>query len=269
MREYTKGVNTFIEFNSIQDFIEYLKNDVTDNFKYILKSENADYKFTQTRSYEEALTLLKSGWTQMTDRLKIKLKSQTKMVPTMISKNIVSVQGYQPVVPNYLMGLPNNMILKKMVPVKQKVVTLNKCIAYSCKVSADSIVSESVKALRLIQKLEASGYRINLNVLLFVRAKTREGFCVKIRIKNSGEKLNISKLSFPLIHPSFLRRLILRFIEVYPTIPVSMSFGYGLPLSSVEITKILKDDGEILLPQFITKDIDCIHSLDDLKNNII
>nr|DAD64780.1 MAG TPA: hypothetical protein [Caudoviricetes sp.] len=33
MREYTKGANTFIEFGSIQEFVEYLKKDVTDNFK--------------------------------------------------------------------------------------------------------------------------------------------------------------------------------------------------------------------------------------------
>lgn len=268
MNDYVKGLNTFIEFNSIQDFTEYLKNDVTDNFKYVLKSENADYKFTQTSSYEEAKTLLKNGWTQMTDRLKTQLKSKTKVLPTMTSKNIVSVQGYQPVVPNYLMGLPNNMISKKMVPVKQKVITLNKCIAYSYKVSTDSIVRESVKALRLIQNLEANGYRINLNVLSFVRARSGQGFCIKIRIKNSGEKLNISKLSFPLVHPSFLRRLFLRFIEVYPTVPECMNVGYGLPLSPIEISNILKGSTEILLPQFINKDINCIHSIDDLKNLI-
>lgn len=268
MREYTKGTNTFIEFGSIQEFVEYLKKDVTDNFKNVLGSENVDYKFAQTHSYEEAKNLLKNGWTQMTERLKTQLKAQTKMVPTMTSKNVLSVQGYQPVVPNYLMGLPNSMISKKVVPVKQKVVTLNKCVAYSWKIKADTIVNESVKALRLIQKLEANGYRINLNVLLFVRARNGQGFCIKVRIKNSGEKLNISKLSFPLVHPSFLRRLYFRFVEVHPTIPECMNVGYGLPLSPIEISNILKDSDEILLPQFITKDINCIHSLDDLKNLI-
>ena len=241
MREYTKGVNTFIEFNSIQEFVEYLKKDVTDNFKNVLSSEN----------------LLKNGWTQMTERLKTQLKAQTKMAPTMTSKNVLSVQGYQPVVPNYLMGLPNSMITKKVVPVKQKVVTLSKCVAYSWKVSTDTIVKESVKALRLIQKLEASGYRINLNVLLFVRARNGQGFCVKVRIKNSGEKLNISKLSFPLVHPSFLRRLYFRFVEVHPTIPECMNVGYGTPLSPTEISSIMNDSTDILLPQFIKKDIEC------------
>lgn len=268
MREYTKGANTFIEFGSIQEFVEYLKKDVTDNFKNVLSSENADYKFTQTHSYEEAKTLLKNGWTQMTEKLKTQLKAQPKMLPTTTSKNVLSVQGYQPVVPNYLMGLPNSMVTKKVVPVRQKVITLSKCVAYSWKVKTDTIVNESVKALRLIQKLEANGYRINLNVLLFVRARNGQGFCIKVRIKNSGEKLNISKLSFPLVHPSFLRRLYFRFVEVHPTIPECMNVGYGLPLSPIEISNTLKDSDEILLPQSITKDIDCIHSIDDLKNLI-
>ena len=225
MRDYVKGKNTFIEFSSIQDFCDYLKRDITDNFKNVMSSVNADYRFTQTSNYDEAKNLLKNGWTQMTERLKTQLKAQTKVSPTMTSKNIISAQGYQPVIPNYLMGLPNSMISKKTVPVKQKVITLNKCIAYSFKTSTDSIIKESIKALRLIQKLEAGGYRVNLNVLFFVRARTNEGFCVKIRIKNSGEKLNISKLSFPLVHPSFLRRLMLRFIEVYPTIPASTALS--------------------------------------------
>lgn len=268
MREYTKGVNTFIEFNSIQEFVEYLKKDVTVNFKHVMSSEGRDYKFTQTHSYKEAENLLKNGWTQMTEKLKTQLKAQTKMAPTMTSKNALSVQGYQPVVPNYLMGLPNSMVTKKVVPVKQKVVTLSKCVAYSWKVSTDTIVKESVKALRLIQKLEASGYRINLNVLLFVRARNGQGFCIKVRIKNSGEKLNISKLSFPLVHPSFLRRLYFRFVEVHPTIPECMNVGYGTPLSPTEISSIMNDSTDILLPQFIKKDIECIHSLDDLKNLI-
>src|SRR5699024_11437952 len=68
----------------------------------------------------------------------------------------------------------------------------------------------------------------------------------------SNEKLNISKLAFPLVNPSMLRRLFFRFIEVYPNVTNSFVCGYGRPADSDEIRKIFKN--EYLLPNFIRKD---------------
>lgn len=131
-------------------------------------------------------------------------------------RTCLGVQDYQAVVPLYLMGVPNNMVTKKMVPMKQKVITLNKSIDYNAGVSADDIMDESIKAMQIVKKLEAQGYRCNLNIVLGTSAGSKQ-FIIKVRIKSANEKLNISKLALPLVHPSMLRRLFFRFIEVYPT----------------------------------------------------
>jgi hypothetical protein len=82
-----------------------------------------------------------------------------------------------------------------------------------------------------------------------------------VRIKSATEKLNVSKIAFPLVHPSMLRRLFFRYIEVYPNVTKSFVFGYGRPLNE-ELKKILGEK-EIFLPNVINQDV---QKIKDLKN---
>ena len=119
--------------------------------------------------------------------------------------------------------------------------------------------------MQIVKKLEAQGYRCNLNIVLGTTAGyPSKQFVVKVRIKSANEKLNVSKLAFPLVHPSMLRRLFFRFIEVYPHVTKSFVSGYGSPATSNEMRSIFK--GEYLLPNFIKKDVNTIKTIDDLEN---
>lgn len=257
-----------IYFNSLEEFYRYIKetpfNGTFENS--ILSSEDNDERWCGTKSFEEACDLFKNGWTEMTEKLNNKLNVKGNFEQSMCYKDVVSVQGYHPVVPLYLMGVPNNMITKKMVPMKQKVVNINKCLNYSSKIKTETIIDESIKAFRIIQKLERQNYRVNLNLIIGVADKyeEREKYFIKIRLKSSNEKLNISKLSFPLVHPSMLRRLYLRFVEVHPGIGIGFKYGYGVPIEPNEMRKVYPND--ILLPQFIAKNIEKINTLEDLEN---
>ena len=53
---------------------------------------------------------------------------------------------------------------------------------------------------------------------------------MKVRIKNSSERLNLSKVSFPLVHPSFLRRICFKWIETNEHATTLFNHGYGVPL---------------------------------------
>lgn len=261
-----------IEFDSLNDFYNYItKTPLNDSFRCNkLFSVSSSKKFTQTKSYEEAVELFKSGWSDMATKLVKKLKDiENNTKPTMKPKTTLSVCGYQAVVPLYLQGVPNNMVNKKMIPVKQKVITLNKSIDYASKVKSEQIVDESIKTLQIIKKLESQGYRCNLNIVCGVSEKyfyEGKNVLVKIKIKSANEKLNISKLAFPLVHPSMLRRLFLRLIEVHPTITKGFTLGYGYPYNDSTMKKIINKNAEYLLPAFISKKFEEISSIDDLYN---
>ena len=257
-----------VEYDSLHEFYEYLIhtpfNDAFCWAKHL--SVDGDYYFTKTRDFSEAVELFKNGWSDMATKLVQKLKViESKTEPIMKPKNVLGVAGYQAIVPLYLQGVPNNMVTKKMIPVKQKIITLNKSIDYKGSVSADQIIEESIKAMQIVKKLEAQGYRCNLNIVLGVTADyPSKQFVVKVKIKSANEKLNVSKLAFPLVHPSMLRRLFFRFVEVYPHITKSFVGGYGKPATSNELREIFK--GEYLLPNFIKKDVNTIKTIDDLEN---
>ena len=257
-----------IEYNSLKEFYDYLvETPYNDAFRWASHaSVDGNYNFTKTNDFGEAVELFKNGWSDMATKLVQKLKViESKTEPTMKPKNVLGVAGYQAIVPLYLQGVPNNMVTKKMTPVKQKVITLNKSIDYNGGVSADQIIEESIKAMQIVKKLEAQGYRCNLNIVLGTTAGyPSKQFVVKVRIKSANEKLNVSKLAFPLVHPSMLRRLFFRFIEVYPHVTKSFVSGYGSPATSDEMRNIFK--GEYLLPNFIKKDVNTIKTIDDLEN---
>lgn len=255
-----------VEYDSLHEFYEYLiHTPFNDAFCWAKHSSvDGDYYFTKTRDFSEAVELFKNGWSDMAAKLVQKLKViESKTEPTMKPKNVLGVAGYQAIVPLYLQGVPNNMVTKKMTPVKQKVITLNKSIDYNGGVSADQIIEESIKAMQIVKKLEAQGYRCNLNIVIG-SSETDIKLYVKVRIKSANEKMNISKLAFPLVHPSMFRRLFFRFIEVYPHVTKSFVSGYGSPAKSSELREVFKD--EYLLPNFIKKDVNTIKTIDDLEN---
>lgn len=255
-----------VEYDSLNEFYNYLcDTPFNEAFRWEShQSVEGSQRWTKTNDFNEAVELFKNGWSDMASKLVQKLKViENKTEPTMKPRTTLSVCGYQAIVPLYLQGVPNNMVNKKMVPVKQKVITINKSVDYAGSVSAEQIIEESIKAMQIVKKLEAQGLRCNLNLVLGTSAGGKQ-FIIKVRIKSSTEKMNISKLAFPLVHPSMLRRLFFRFIEVYPNITKNFVGGYGAPATSKDMREIFK--GEYLLPNFIAKDVNKIKCIDDLEN---
>ena len=240
-----------VEFESLLDFYNYINNTplnaTFEHRKYDLSSKKKNHNnWSGTDTYDEAVELFKNGWTLGAQDLTKKLKlAETDKQVQMVAKNVLSMCGYQAIVPLYLNGVPNNMVNKRMTPVKQKVITINKALSASAAVSTQTLMNESIKCFQIIKKIESTGVRVNLNLMI-----STGHVMVKIRLKSSTEKLNISKLAFPLVHVSMFRRLYFRFVEVYPTIPKNYAFGYGRVPNEDEFRKGC-EKGEVLLPTLL------------------
>jgi hypothetical protein len=255
------GRKELIEFSSLNDFYNYITNtefNKTFDNDFLRSSKNTSQyyaNFSKTKNFKQAIDLFKNGWQDMSEKLNKKLdvsKVEANEVSKYVSK--LDVCGYQAIVPLYLQGVPTSMLNRKVVTVKQKVITINKDISYPAIVSSDKIIDESVKALQIIKKIESQGIRCNLNILIGTKENDKEIY-VKIRIKNANERLNVSKLAFPLVHPSMLRRLYVRFIEVYPSVPKSFRFGYGSACVRYDWQNVLKGSGEYYIPSILNGDV--------------
>ena len=241
------------EFSSMNEFYNYICNTpINDVFRWEqLESSSKDSKnWHGTKSFDEAVELMKNGYEDMAKKLEKKLNVETKQIAMKTSiRSQYDVAGFQCSVPRYLQGIPTNMINQKKVVKKQPVVTLNKNISYSAYTTPEQIIEYSTKALAIVKKIEAQGVRVNLNLIHGMETHNRtDKTVVKIRLKSANERMNISKLAFPLVHPSMLRRLLFRFIETSPLIKNKMfTMGYGKPMDE----KDLEIPGEVLIPKVI------------------
>lgn len=266
------GKDSYIDsFGSLNEFYDYLCNTPFNSaFRWArhasVDTSSYQQQWTQTESFDEAVLLMKRGWSDMAQKLVNKLKvidKKTEMVTKRRSVN--SVAGFHPVVPLYLAGVPTSMVSYKMVPVKQKIVNITKLLNYHGGISSETIIDESIKVLQIVKKLEAQGYSVNVNVA-FGSSKNGRNIAASIRIKNANERLNVSKLAFPMVHPSMLRRLMFRYIEVTPNATNGYAKGYGAPVSKSEMQEMFSDS--IVIPAIWDTDVNKIDTVDQIRGTV-
>ena len=234
-------------FDSIQELVNHTKTaEVTKTFKNsrtILMSEKTEDRGTwyQTYDLDEAMTLLRNGWTDKSKELEKKLDIQLnkEAAPAIRQKSVYDVVGGNASVPRYLQGVPTNMIRQVRKPVKEKVVTVNYNISYNFTITGDQIIQKAVDCLSYVKALEDKGTRVNLKVYLVSRepyggSKT---FAYEVTVKKSSERLSISKLAFTLCHPSMLRRIMVSCIERDPEVTSEFVDGYGKPVRDLSDLK--------------------------------
>lgn len=257
----TDYVHNFIEFDSIYEMVNYIDNNKEnsrrDIFKKLSSLEKGREKFKGTASFSEAQNLLLNGWDVGSKKLAQKLKiANLNAKPKEVIRALNDVVGFQVNVPRYLQGIPQHMINQKRVVQKQKVITLIKSVNYSAAWSTDYIMEDSIEFLKLVQEIEKQGIRTNIYTLWNAQEignLEKEVFHCKVKIKSADERLNISKMSYPLVHPSFIRRHMFRLLELEKRITSNEWYpGYGYPLEENKIRNIFADKTkEIFIPVHI------------------
>lgn len=268
-KELVERFHYKFEFQSMGEFIKYLRdNDSAAPRKYSDEYEqtytNSRRAWYGSRNLDDAIEICEKGWSEKAKRLTTKIKTYTTTSDfTKYQKRFISQSGFQPIVPLYLAGVPNNMMNSRFEQKKQKIITITKSVGYRGEVSLRQIEEESLKTLSIVQMLESKGYRVNLNICNTWNAN-KNTITLKINIKKASEKLNISKVAFPLTHPSMLRRLIFRFREVTPEHDDSM-IGASLydKLSNIVAIDPKK---EIFIPSFMDLSMDEIKDIKDLES---
>lgn len=230
-------------FDNNYDLSDFLKNTPAIQNRND-RSTSADYSFTGTNSFEEAIEKSMYGDEQLSEKIKKIIQTIDVSNDDLVNKIKMeyenSVVGFMPNVPNYLIGSPNSMINSKRKMIKNKIINIYVNQSVSWKVSKDDIINQSSKIVAAIDYLERQGYRCNL----FSGALVQGGDSVVgpiVKIKNDRTPLNVNTMAFQLAHPSVLRRLSFKYMEIIPRRDLTHS-GYGTVLSDKEkISKIVKE----------------------------
>lgn len=223
---------TLVQYESMKEFDEILKPehhiDGRDN-----SSSESGSSFSGTSSFEEAEELRKFG-----DRESLNLLVKTKEATDKAfmansgkrAKNFNDVQGFQPIVPNAIIGLPLSMVNQKRLPRKVKTVDIFINSSTAWHVDKEDIALRGAYTLSVIDALERSGYRCNLYIGKVSWTDNNNKSLVTgyfMNIKKPEQPLNLMKVAYYMINPSFLRRTGFRVIENEPNIHDFTNDGYG------------------------------------------
>ena len=229
-------------FDSIDEFTNYIETTEPYDNGRDNSSHNSSKSFTGTNSFEEALKLCKYGDEKLHSIVnKQSLKIDNIDTVNKIKQTLVNdLVGFVPNVPNYMMGIPNNMIRSNKNNLASKIINIYINLSASAHVSSESITENAAKYVSAINNLEQQGYRCNVycgNIASMYYNNDKAYYALIVKIKSDREPLNLSKMCFPLCHSSMLRRLSFKWIE---TIPIDFTHdGYGRPVDDDSTVKSL------------------------------
>ena len=124
-------------------------------------------------------------------------------------------------------------ITTRRVNTKSKVLNMIVCVTVPGGVSSNTIIDINGKILQNVIELERGGFNVNLYVVDLTKYKKHDSTCIMVKIKSSNERLNLLKVSYPLVHPSFLRRHIFAVQERLSDI--EGTYGRYLDISPAEL----------------------------------
>lgn len=208
---------TLVQYETMREFDEILKDEhhIDGRDK---SSNSSDYSFTGTRNFEEAENLRKFG-----DKKSLDLLTETKAVTDKAFLSTVGtkvsryndVQGFQPIVPNAIIGLPLSMVNQKRSPKKVRTVDVFINSSQVWSTDKEDIALRGAYTLSAIDALERSGYRCNLYIgkVSWTDKSSSHVSGFFMNIKKPENPLNLMKVAYYIVNPSFLRRTGFRILE--------------------------------------------------------
>lgn len=217
---------TMVQYESLTEYRAKLESpSVSGRYN---SSNSGDDDFTGTKSFDEAEKLRVGGDMESKKKISEVKVITDKLFEKAIGKTVMNfddVMGYQPIVPNAIIGLPKSMINQKRKPKKAKVITIVSDMGIPWCVDKSVIEFRGALLLSAIDNLEKQGYRVELYVGVSSAGYGSMGEF--IRIKNAEQPLNIYKIAYYIVNPSFLRRTHFRILETEEALPNITTNGYG------------------------------------------
>ena len=231
-------------FNSIYDFEKALQKPVNEFFIGREESHQKDFDFTKTESYEEADGFLKNGWNAEIENIEHELKKFSNTITVKRSRQIKSVAGYAPCVPNAIRGVPKSMIATELVNRIEKrrfvhIIFNNTATGFT---ESDVLMKSGLTVLKLALVLDRMNVRTKIDISPKMSIKGNSCYGCTVSIKDYRQPFNISKIAYPLAHVSFFRRHGFRYFETLEGFSNSeMARAYGSSVVMHKDEQIVKD----------------------------
>lgn len=237
------AMNIVKKFADVSGYIKYLdEGKVQDGFCDAATEGTAGW--TGTESWDAAKRLLAYGDKEMEAKVNEAGVAKARAKISRVAKRktfTTAIVGAVPHVPNYITGTPNAMITTKQVKTRKKVINLFYNAAFDSGVATDSIIKAAANVMAAVILIEAAGVKVNLYAGC-ISAKDNQLVSAIVKLKDSKQRLDVLKLCYPMVNPSWTRRHFIRFIDITPGVKSGFSWGHGSPLTTEkEKENVLKE----------------------------
>lgn len=190
-------------YESAQEVVKHCKERPITDGSFDDKSKERFGSWEGVESYEEALDLLKNGYQPTVDNLQDAVKANRLGEGKRISF-MNDIQGFCPIVPLALKGVPQSMINMTMKPIKCKVIDVYYDMTTNCGTDSETIIENGQKLLGAIIALEKQGYKFNLYAVQTYSDSDSADMMI-VKVKSSSTPIDLKRISFPLTHTAFFR----------------------------------------------------------------
>ena len=211
--------------------------------------EAYDSYWRRCESFGQAQDFLLHGFDEDVKEMVGRVKTLQKQGTRMRTRRYADVTGFQPIVQNAILGLPNSMMNSKKTPVNNKVVTIMYNPSVSASTDKGTVMKFGSELLSHIMNLEKNGFRVKLEYACpFLNGKHL--YVLRIPIKNENNPLNIKRVSFPIAHVGMFRYLAFDWYERLPKSEYMSRYGdvfTHAPMSVQKKFKSLLNDNEYMI----------------------
>ncbi len=248
-RKTSENVSRY--FSSWSSYLEYLQEPST--IPKTSKASSSETRkgsldFTGTRNINDAISLSKTGYKVIVPDIMSRVVEIDHLIHKNDTVECIFMNTYSPV-GMYDMGAvcsgnPEsaiNLTERESDDKNGNTVVVNFDLGMSFYYSSDNIKNKGATVVAFIYALEMSGYSVQVNAVTQMRDNDDSILMSVVRVKEYSDCLDLPALAFQIAHPSSLRRLGFRFLEIEGI----KSEGYGWPVKNDPIgfiTSMPKDE---------------------------
>lgn len=219
-----------LHFNTWSEYVDFCEHRklATPNVEDSRDNRNT---FCGGVTFDEALSLARTGWAEGTARIKTLSQVLTDKVYSCVEKPEIQydVTGADWDIGALMQGAPEcwyryETVLEKS-PGKVVHVVFNGTASGG--VSTEVIEAKGAAISAFIECLELTGNKVSVDIVFYAGPTGPDNYqIVTVTLKQAGQTLDLDRLAFALAHPASLRRLT---FAAYEAFPYGSSNGYGQP----------------------------------------
>ena len=242
------GGTEMVVYNSIPELYDHIKNtkrnaawegdSVFDNSEYYLKDWCGELP-------NEAMEKLFKGDADAAKKIRAQGEILNEAQGGTMPKIEIGVYGCIPSVPNYLRGVPANMMRVVREPRRNPVIDIYVENSIYDGINVDRVAEKAAIIANVITATEMAGVRVNLYAMntSHDHHDTGKAYAMVCRIKDADAPLNLLNIAFCVCNKAMHRSIFLMWLERHANNRVS---GYGAPMRGDNAKNTFGIDGIVL-----------------------